>query len=218
MKSFFSQFSGIIPRPGNDYGLRQLQLTTLGFAVIYTLLHVSLFMDGMVNHVFFACELGTMILYAFLPVKYTVRPASALKRRFYLLVGIATVWLLQPMQLAKFDIAPSGTFSPFALIVAERDHLNAEVAKTLNNVQVEKILQQGGKIEEGFTSQSVYANQMGLLIQALAGTAAMVAFMVVVEAVFVWNRSTKIELGELSSAEKEKNEAQAAKAASKATK
>ncbi|KAF8932069.1 hypothetical protein EDD21DRAFT_373972 [Dissophora ornata] len=217
MISIISQFSGLIPQPHTDHGLRQLQLTTLGFVVIYALLHLALFMDGMVFHVFFAIEVGTIILYTFLPVQYSTRPVSLLKRRFYMLVGLASMWLIQPWQLPLLDPATS----EISLLFDKREDLTLKVAKTLNQIQIEKILQQGGKVEEGFKEQNAYAAQMAVSMQALAWMTVLVASMIVIEAIFVWNRCMKIEAAGPSSAEREKQSAQAAsasKAAAKASK
>ncbi|KAG0354543.1 hypothetical protein BGZ54_001597 [Gamsiella multidivaricata] len=195
----------LIPRVETNEGLRQLQITTLGFAILYGLLHLSLFMDGMVNHVFFAVEIGTALIYAFLPVTYSVRRAALLKRRFYMLIGHASLWFIQPLQLALTD--------DVSLLFDKREDLQLQTAKALNQAQIERIIKKGGKVEENFVEQTVYAGQMAALIKVLAWSSMWVGALVFIEAVYVWRKSQQMERAELSSsAEREKREAQAAAA------
>ncbi|KAF9984792.1 hypothetical protein BGZ65_012599 [Modicella reniformis] len=204
--------SQLIPQAHTQEGLRQLQLTTAGFVVMHALLHLSLFMDGMVRHVFFAIEIGTLLLYTFVPVKHTLRPVALLKHhRLLFLVGMAAMWLTQPLLLSALDNNKNNTTT--SLLFGKRDDLAIQVAKTLNQLQIERIVKEGGKVdEEEFREQQdgvIYAMQLATAIKCLAWMSILIAGLMVVEASFVWVKCKQIEkTNELSSAEKEKAEAQ----------
>lgn len=197
--------SQLIPRVRTQDGLRQYQLTTAGFVFIYGLLHLSLFMDGMVHHAFFTIEIATLFLYAFLPTNYTLRPVSLLKNRVYYLLGLTSLWLLQP-SLLPVDLQTS-------LLFDQRKDLVIHVTKILNQAQIERILKDGGKVDEEFTEQNAYAMQMVTAMKCLAWMSVLFAGLMAVEAGFVWSRCKEIETKEMPSAEKEKRAAKAAKAA-----
>ncbi|ORZ06818.1 hypothetical protein BCR41DRAFT_360744 [Lobosporangium transversale] len=215
-------FSNFIPSVYTPDGLRQYQLTLLGFIVIYGLLHLSLFMDGLVSHLFFVPEIATALHYAFFPVQYSLRPLSALRRRFYILNLMVIFWLLQPfLQLNSMDfltsilttittkVSPSsvatGTERPSSLFDT-RENLTLYVSKTLNQIQIEKILSEGGKVEEGFKEQSAYAAQLAVAMQCLGWFSVLIAVFILIESLFVWYKCQQIEKLELSSAEREKQE------------
>ncbi|KAF9175874.1 hypothetical protein BGX21_004576 [Mortierella sp. AD011] len=188
--------NGLIPRAHTSDGLRQLQLMTVGLFGIYMILHFSLYMDKIAYHVFFITEIGSIIVYLFLPVKYEVRPVSLLKRRFYLLVALATFWLIQPSLLLLDDGPEAG---PLPSLFDSREVVTAHISKTLNQIQIEAIIKQGGKVEDKFQGQHVYANSLAAALQCEAWLAVLCAGFILVEAAFVWNKASYIERTEGSS-------------------
>ncbi|KAF9149704.1 hypothetical protein BG015_008465 [Linnemannia schmuckeri] len=114
--------SKILPDITTQYGLRQYQLTFLGFVVIHGFLHTALFMDGMVSHLFFVPEIITLIYIYFFPAEYTVRPLSKLRNQLPIQLTFAALWasyhIFLPLQ------GNVSLFSP-------KEILLEEVAKTL---------------------------------------------------------------------------------------
>ncbi|KAF9346283.1 hypothetical protein BGX26_002236 [Mortierella sp. AD094] len=192
INNVLSFVNGLIPRAHTPDGLRQLQLMTVGLFGIHMILHMSLFMDKIAYHAFFITEIGSIIVYLFLPVKYEVRPVSLLKRRFYLLVALATFWLIQPNILLNDSANAPSLFDT-------REVIAAHVSKTLNQIQIEDIIKQGGKVEDKFQGQHVFAKSLAAALQCEAWLAVVAAGFVLVEAAFVWNMATYIERTEGSS-------------------
>ncbi|KAF8975234.1 hypothetical protein BGZ46_009314 [Entomortierella lignicola] len=211
VQNLLSSVNSMIPRVHTSEGLRQLQLMTLGLFVIYFLLHVSLFMDNMVYHVFFANEIGSVILYLFFPVKYEIRPVRTLKLRFYFLIILATFWIMQPSLL----LLPDNSSTPLPSLFDTREVITAHVSKTLNQIQIENILKQGGKVEDGFQGQPAYAVSLAAAMQCEAWLAVVIAVFISIEAMFVWNKADRIdEAAELALAERKKRENKATSASS----
>ncbi|KAI1312983.1 hypothetical protein EDD11_002804 [Mortierella claussenii] len=211
MNNIVNIINNLIPRVSTPHGLRQYQLTLFGFIVIFGFLHLSLFMDGMASHLFFIVEITSALLYWFLPANYSLRPASTLKRQFYILIGLATTWVLQPYLLPLDAFSSKLTSSPS--LFEPREVLIQHASKALNQKQIEEILKQGGKVEEGFKEQNAYAAQLAVALQALGWGSVLIATLMLVEAGFVWMHCSKIERVErASTAATEKKEAQAATA------
>ncbi|KAG0208578.1 hypothetical protein BGX28_000502 [Mortierella sp. GBA30] len=200
--------SRYLPQLHTPAGLWQFQLTTIGFIVLFALLHISLFMDGLVPHNFFVSEVGTLLLYGLVPSKYTVRPISLLKRRFYMLIGLAAAWIIQPTLL---------TLNESYSLYNTREQLTTHISEALNKLQLERIQKEGGSLEE-VGDQRLYAGQMAAAMQCLAGLSAIVSAMVIVEAVCVLYKYNKFLKEELSSAEKEKQDATTTATTSSASK
>ncbi|KAG0241218.1 hypothetical protein B0O80DRAFT_433761 [Mortierella sp. GBAus27b] len=200
--------SHLIPRIHTQDGLRQFQLTVAGFVVIYTFLHLSLFMDGMVHHAYFAINVVTIVLYFFLPTDYTLRPVTILKKRLSYLVGVACLWLFQPFIL-PLDQKTSILFD-------SRRDLAIQATQTMNQLQAERVTQSGGKVDGESMGQGVYAMQMATAIKCLGWMSVLFAGLMFVEASFVWAKCVEIARNEMSSAEKEKQEAQASRSESAA--
>ncbi|KAK3813067.1 MAG: hypothetical protein J3Q66DRAFT_347305 [Benniella sp.] len=184
-------------------GLRQFQLTIGGFVVVYGLLHLSLYMDNMVHHAYFAIEAGTVLLYLICPADYGLRPVALLKRRLYYLLGTVGFWLAQP-HLLPLDPRTS-------LLLDKRDELAGRIGHFMKQREIERILKAGGQVDEAFLEQGFYAPQMAMAMKALGWMSIILAGLMAVEATFVAVKYSQLKAVEQSSAaaeEEKENEKQ----------
>ncbi|KAF9574274.1 hypothetical protein EC968_007043 [Mortierella alpina] len=186
-------------KPQTPEGLWQFQLMNIGFLVLYGFLHLSLFMDGMVPHNYFAAEVGSLLLYGLIPSKYTIRPISLLKRRSFILICMAATWLIQPI------LTMSDTYK----LYNKKEELTAHVAQTLNRNQMAKIKREGGNLED-VVDQRFYAAQLATALQCLIVLSVIITGMIAVEAGFVWYRYSKFTKEGIPAAEQEKQDASVA--------
>ncbi|KAF9968289.1 hypothetical protein BGZ70_005286 [Mortierella alpina] len=201
--AFLSRF---LPQPQTPEGLWQFQLMTIGFLVLYGFLHLSLFMDGMVPHNYFAAEVGSLLLYGLIPSKYSVRPISLLGRRSFILICMAATWLIQPM------LTMSDTYK----LYNRKEELTAHVAQTLNRIQMDKIKREGGNLKD-VVDQGFFAAQLATALQCLSVLSIVITGMIVVEASCVFYKYSKFAKEGIPAAEQEKQDASAAAAESKKT-
>ncbi|KAF9432932.1 hypothetical protein BGZ76_010119 [Entomortierella beljakovae] len=189
----------LIPNASTSEGLRYLQYLTCGLAGLYFFLHISLYMDNMVPHLGFAMELGTLFYLLFVPIKYEIRPLRLLKRRFFLHLILASGWLIQPsLLLLNPETDPS--------LLGDIHVLTDHVSKALNQRQIESILAEGGKVDEGFQGQNVYAYQLAAALQSEAYLSFFLIFFLLVEAVFVWMKYIELDNSEEGHLEREREE------------
>ncbi|KAF9284911.1 hypothetical protein BGZ68_004309 [Mortierella alpina] len=193
--AFLSRF---LPQPQTSEGLWQFQLMTIGLLVLYGFLHLSLFLDGMVPHNYFAAEVGSLLLYGLIPSKYSIRPISLLKRRSFILICMAATWLIQPI------LTMSDTYK----LYNRKEELTAHVAQTLNRNQMDKIKREGGNLEE-VVDQRFFAAQLATALQCLSVLSILITGMVMIEAVCVWYKYNKFSKEGLPAAEQEKQDASA---------
>ncbi|KAG0053046.1 hypothetical protein BGZ83_001751 [Gryganskiella cystojenkinii] len=122
--------------------------------------------------------------------------ASIIKTRFYILVGLATLWAIQPYQLTNVDL---GGDTPLDLLSDSHNHLALQVHKTLNQRQLEQILHENrlqGKrqprqhhqdaIASQFKDQKRNADLAAWAMQGLAVGALVLALLIGLEALLVW--------------------------------
>ncbi|KAG0282871.1 hypothetical protein BGZ96_012756 [Linnemannia gamsii] len=171
--------SKILPDIATQYGLRQYQLTIIGFVVIHGFLHIALFMDGMVNHLFFVLELITLIYIYFFPAEYTARPLSKLRNQIPVLLIFAALWASHHMLLP---------FRGNASLFSPKEVLLEEVAKTLRRNAGQEatiITQEKQDGQESATVYTPYANQMATFMGGLGGLSVLIAAWFIIEAFFV---------------------------------
>ncbi|KAF9099812.1 hypothetical protein BGX23_011412 [Mortierella sp. AD031] len=172
----------LLPDPLSQDGLRQYQLTILGFVLIYGVLHIALFMDGMISHLFFALEVATIIYIYFFPAQYTARPISKLRNQVFFLLGFAGLWAAQHLLLPLQDGVP---------LFSSTEVLLEQVSKTLREsngleVEIKTVVQDhDGKDEAVVVSYTPYANQMATFMGGIGGLSVLIAGYFVVEAVLV---------------------------------
>ncbi|KAF9298537.1 hypothetical protein BGZ88_006195 [Linnemannia elongata] len=170
----------ILPEITTQYGLRQYQLTILGFVVIHGFLHTALFMDGMVTHLFFVLEIITLIYIYFFPAVYTARPLSKLRNQLPIQLTFAALWatyhIFLPLQ------GNASLFSP-------KEVLLEQVAKTLreNAGQEAAIVQdkQEGQEQGDAIPYTPYANQMATFMGGLGGLSVLIGAWFIIESFFV---------------------------------
>ncbi|KAF8944235.1 hypothetical protein BGZ47_004509 [Haplosporangium gracile] len=192
--------SKILPDIATQYGLRQYQLTILGFVVIHGFLHTALFMDGMVSHLFFVLEIITLIYIYFFPAEYTARPLSKLRNQLPIQLTFAALW------------ASHHIFLPLqgnASLFSSKEVLLEEVAKTLRQnagqeavvVTQEKL--QDGQDQENAVSYTPYANQMAIFMGGLGGLSVLIGAWFIIEAFLVMLKYfayTQVEKGKKAEA------------------
>ncbi|KAF9146001.1 hypothetical protein BGX30_005470 [Mortierella sp. GBA39] len=172
--------SKILPDIATQYGLRQYQLTIIGFVVIHGFLHTALFMDGMVSHLFFVLEIISLIYIYFFPAEYTVRPLSKLRNQIPIQLTFAALWashhIFLPLQ------GNVSLFSP-------KEVLLEEVAKTLRrNAGQEAVIvqdKQEGQEQGDAILYTPYANQMAIFMGGLGGLSVLIAAWFIIEAFLV---------------------------------
>ncbi|KAK3839557.1 MAG: hypothetical protein JOS17DRAFT_729439 [Linnemannia elongata] len=172
--------SKILPDITTQYGLRQYQLTILGFVFIHGFLHTALFMDGMISHLFFALEIISLIYIYFFPAVYTARPLSKLRNQIPIQLTFAALWATHHIFLPLQGNA--SLFSP-------KEVLLEEVARTLrqNSGQEAVIVQdkQEGQEQGEAILHTPYANQMATFMGGLGGLSVLIGAWFIIEAFFV---------------------------------
>lgn len=172
--------SKILPDIATQYGLRQYQLTILGFVVIHGFLHTALFMDGMVSHLFFVLEIISLIYIYFFPAAYTARPLSKLRNQIPIQLIFAALWashhIFLPIQ------GNASLFSP-------KEVLLEEVTRTLRqNAGQEGVIvqdKQEGQEQGEAIPYTPYANQMAIFMGGLGGLGVLIGAWFIIEAFFV---------------------------------
>ncbi|CAO3574808.1 unnamed protein product [Mortierella alpina] len=167
--------------------------------LLYGFLHLSLFLDGMVPHNYFAAEAGSLLLYGLIPSKYSVRPISLLMRRSFILICMAATWLIQPL------LTTSDTYK----LYNKKEELNAHDS-------MDKIKREGGNLED-VVDQRFFAAQLATALQCLSVLSIVITGMIVVEASCVFYNYRKFSEEGTPAAEQEKLDVSAAVAESKKT-
>lgn len=171
--------SKILPDITTQYGLRQYQLTIIGFVAIHGFLHTALFMDGMVTHLFFVLELITLIYIYFFPAEYTARPLSKLRNQIPVLLTFAALWATHHIFLPL-----QGNVSLFS----PKEVLLEEVAKTLRQnagQEAPVVTQEKQDGQEAATVYTPYANQMATFMGGLGGLSVLIGAWFIIEAFLV---------------------------------
>ncbi|KAF9133590.1 hypothetical protein BGW39_009443 [Mortierella sp. 14UC] len=173
----------ILPDFSTQDGLRQYQLTVLGFVVIHGFLHTSLFMDGMINHLFFVLEIISLIYIYFFAANYTARPISKLRTQAFTLLVFAALWAAQHLLLPLQGGVP---------LFSSKELLLEQVTKTLrqNAVVTQESLAQDQQQDIQDDGEAVpytpFASQLATFMGGIAGLSVFIAGCFAVEAVFVF--------------------------------
>ncbi|KAF9908095.1 hypothetical protein EC991_010223 [Linnemannia zychae] len=173
----------ILPDFSTQDGLRQYQLTVLGFVIIHGFLHTALFMDGMLSHLFFALEIISLIYIYFFGANYTARPISKLRTQALTLSVFATLWATQHLLLPLQGGVP---------LFSSKEILLEQVTKTLrqNAIVTEDSLAQDQHLDIQDDGEAVpytpYASQMATFMGGIGGLSVFIAGCFAVEAVFVY--------------------------------
>ncbi|KAF9179485.1 hypothetical protein BGZ51_006904 [Haplosporangium sp. Z 767] len=170
-------FSTLFPNVQTPTGLRQFQLLILGLVVIYSLLHLSLYLDGVVHHAFFATDIGSFLHYGFVPATHDLRPAQRLRRRFFILTSIASMWIMQPMQLLTIDDSYS--------LFDSREKLTVYVSKVLAQNQQRAGIELDPAGGDDLAMKH-YSQSLAAAMQCLNGLCFIIAFMTMIEAGSFW--------------------------------
>ncbi|KAG0277370.1 hypothetical protein BGZ95_006051 [Linnemannia exigua] len=171
----------ILPDFSTQDGLRQYQLTVLGFVLIHGFLHTALFMDGMISHLFFALEAVSLIYIYFFAADYTARPISKLRNKALTLLVFAALWATQHLLLPLQGGVP---------LFSSQEILLEQVTKTLrqNAVVTEDSLaqeQDTREVDGKAVPYTPYATQMATFMGGIAGLGVFIAGCMAVEALYV---------------------------------
>ncbi|KAG0251695.1 hypothetical protein BG011_007447 [Mortierella polycephala] len=175
--------STLFPNVQTSTGLRQFQLLILGLVVIYSLLHLSLYLDGVVHHAYFATDIGSFLHYGFVPATHDLRPVQRLRRRFFILTAIASMWILQPMQLLAIDDSYT--------LFDSREKLTNYVSKVLAQNQLRTGVELDIAVGDDLALKH-YSQSLAAAMQCLNGLCFIIASMTMVEAVSFWYRYRKL--------------------------